>query len=147
MKENKKTSKWMMVLLIIIASIFTFAPFIIFGLALFFESNTKYEINDNGTISINKNSLTISSDIKGYYDEKNDVYYIEGYLKNNKNKEFGYADITYIVYDKDNNILGEATASISKIQKNGTWKFKAIYSENDAAEVKDFKISDIQIYD
>lgn len=149
MKESraKKTPKWVIVILIFICTIVTLFPIVLVGLGIIMEikNTTDYKLNDNGTISIDRDSLTILNGVKGYYDEKNESYYIEGYLKNNKYREYGFTNITYTIYDQHGNILGEAIATISKIEKRGIWKFKAVYSENDAKEASNFKLSDVQV--
>ena len=109
------------------------------------------EINDvktnkNGSVSIDDGQLTIEKGTKGYYDEKTDNFYIIGTLTNNSSDDYDYVTINYHVSDKDGNILGNATDSIDNLEKGKSWKFKVVYENVDAKEVKNFKINNVSTY-
>ncbi len=143
----KKTPKWVIALAIIVGIISILGP-IIFIIVLFsFDRTSKFDIRNDGTININDEELVVNKDINGYYDEKTNSYYIEGYLKNNENEDYEYVYITFNVYDENNNILGEATADLSHLEKKGTWKFKAAYSSVDSKDVAKFKLTDVEAED
>lgn len=69
---------------------------------------------------------TIEGDVTGGYDEIGFGYYIEGIVKNNTDKDKGYVQITFNLYDADGNQLGTALDNINNLKAGGTWKFKAI---------------------
>ena len=142
---KKKNNKGL-IIAIIIAVIYTLLPMIIFIGTIFFIDSFDYpEILENadGTIIIENGNLTIEPDIKNYYDEENEIYYVEGYLANNTDEEVENIYIEYTLYDINNNVLGTATAYLNKLDALARWKFKATYIENDAKSVVKVKISDI----
>lgn len=69
---------------------------------------------------------TIEGDVAGGYDEIGFGYYIEGIVKNNTDKDKGYVQITFNLYDADGNQLGTALDNINNLKAGGTWKFKAM---------------------
>ena len=144
MKEYKRTSKWLIVLLVILSVIFMYGIPIGLGIWVSLNDTTNYEERD-GQININKGDLVINN-INSYYDSEDDAFYIEGFLKNNKDRVYEYVSVTFYVYDKDNNVLGEATAYLSMLEGNKTWKFKAGYFENDSEEVASYKFSSVEVY-
>lgn len=146
MKEYKRTSKVTIILLVILSVIFMYGLPIGLGIWAAFSdiSFPKYE-EKNGEIIIDKGDLVISN-VTSYYDSENDVFYIEGLLKNNEDKLREYINITFTIYDGDNNVLGEAEAYLNSLEGNGTWKFKAKYIENDARSVSNYKFSSIELY-
>ncbi len=88
------------------------------------EEKAKYEISD---IKMETNSAAT---------------YIHGILKNNTDKEYGYIQVSFSCYDKDNNLLGTALANVNKLQPNGSWKFKAMYLGTDKPkECKDPEVT------
>ena len=63
-------------------------------------------------------------------DESNQYFmYIEGKIKNNRDRDMTYVQVTFITYDAEGNTLGTCLDNNSGLQANGTWKFKAICSE------------------
>ena len=52
--------------------------------------------------------------------------YIEGTIKNNTDKSYSYAQVTFNLYDADGAQLGTAVDNINNLEPNGTWKYKAI---------------------
>ena len=143
MKEKKKDKK--LILVIIIATIYTLFPAIIFvGTIIFLDASyPKYEEKADGTVEINNNDLTIKKDIKNYFDEEKSTYYVEGYLVNNTDKKIDYIVVEYNLYDISNNLIGTAYASVNNLDKRGTWKFKATYIDDDAKKVVKIKLSNI----
>lgn len=147
MEEKKKDKKLILVVIIsIVYTLLTVFPTIFFiGALVFLDSSyPSYEEKADGSVEINNNDMTIKKDIKNYYDEETNAYYIEGYLVNNTDNKIDYITIEYNLYDISNNLLGSADASISNLDKNGTWKFKAIYfDKNDAKQVVKIKLSNV----
>lgn len=144
MKEQRKNNKVWLILLIVLAVIIMYILPIGLGIWTVMSESFHYE-EKNNEILINKGNLVINNVIF-YYDSEADTYYIEGLLKNNKDKKYEYLNIVFYVYDGNNNILGEATASLSSLEENGTWKFKAKYEENDASNVSSYKFSSIEFF-
>lgn len=68
--------------------------------------------------------------------------YIEGEVKNNSDKTYSYAQITFNLYDADGAQLGSAMDNINNLEPNGTWKYKALaYSTEDIATYKFIEIT------
>lgn len=53
-------------------------------------------------------------------------HYIEGTVKNNRDKDYSYVQIEFICYDKDGNNLGTAVDNTNNLLGQQTWKFKAM---------------------
>lgn len=141
----KKTKKWQIVLIVVLAMIIYVLPIAsIFVLSYFEEKAKTFEVKDN-IIEISKGKLIIEN-VDSFYDEEDKTYYVTGYLKNTTEKEYEFIDISYRLYDKDGNILGEATTYLDNLSSKKTWKFKAIYSDIDAKEVDKFEFLGIDYY-
>lgn len=59
-------------------------------------------------------------------------YYVEGTVKNLKNKDYSYVQIEFVCYDKAGNNIGTALDNTNNLLANETWKFKAIGLFSDA---------------
>ena len=140
---KRKTPTWVIVLIVAMVVLF-YVGFI--GLCIFVSDDSDVKTNKNGSVSIDDGQLTIEKGTKGYYDEKTDNFYIIGTLTNNSSDDYDYVTINYHVFDKDGNILGNATDSIDNLGKGKSWKFKVVYENVDAKEVKNFKINNVSTY-
>lgn len=140
---KRRTPTWVIVLIVAMVVLF-YVGFI--GLCIFVSDDSDVKTNKNGSVSIDDGQLTIEKGTKGYYDEKTDNFYIIGTLTNNSSDDYDYVTINYHVSDKDGNILGNATDSIDNLEKGKSWKFKAVYQNVDAKEVKKFKINNVSTY-
>lgn len=140
---KRRTPTWVIVLIVAMVVLF-YVGFI--GLCIFVSEDSDVKTNKNGSVSIDDGQLTIEKGTKGYYDEKTDNFYIIGTLTNNSSDDYDYVTINYHVSDKDGNILGNATASIDNLEKGKSWKFKVVYENVDAKEVKNFKINNVSTY-
>jgi len=141
----KKTKKWQIILIVALAMIIYVLPIAsIFVLSYFEEKAKTFEVKDN-IIEISKGKLIIEN-VDSFYDEEDKTYYVTGYLKNTTEKEYDFIDISYRLYDKDGNILGEATTYLDNLSSKKTWKFKATYSDVDANEVDKFEFLGIDYY-
>ena len=140
---KRRTPTWVIVLIVAIVVLF-YVGFI--GLCIFVSDDSDVKTNKNGSVSIDDGQLTIEKGTKGYYDEKTDNFYIIGTLTNNSSDDYDYVTINYHVSDKDGNILGNATDSIDNLEKGKSWKFKVVYENVDAKEVKNFKINNVTTY-
>lgn len=140
---KRRTPTWVIVLIVAMVVLF-YVGFI--GLCIFVSDDSDVKTNKNGSVSIDDGQLTIEKGTKGYYDEKTDNFYIIGTLTNNSSDDYDYVTINYHVFDKDGNILGNATDSIDNLEKGKSWKFKVVYENVDAKEVKNFKINNVSTY-
>lgn len=140
---KRRTPTWVIVLIVAMVVLF-YVGFI--GLCIFVSDDSDIKTNKNGSVSIDDGQLTIEKGTKGYYEEKTDNFYIIGTLTNNSSDDYDYVTINYHVSDKDGNILGNATDSIDNLEKGKSWKFKVVYENVDAKEVKNFKINNVSTY-
>lgn len=140
---KRRTPTWVIVLIVAMVVLF-YVGFI--GLCIFVSDDSDVKTNKNGSVSIDDGQLTIEKGTKGYYDEKTNNFYIIGTLTNNSSDDYDYVTINYHVSDKDGNILGNATDSIDNLEKGKSWKFKVVYENVDAKEVKNFKINNVSTY-
>jgi len=62
--------------------------------------------------------------------------YIVGSVKNNTDREYKYAQISFALYDKDDAQVGSAWANINNLEASGTWKFKAVVLNQNAVSAK-----------
>lgn len=69
-------------------------------------------------------------------------YAITGILTNNSGRDAGYVQVTYNLFDADNNQIGTAMANTNNLKTGGTWKFKAS-SFKDPSEVARYELSDV----
>lgn len=65
---------------------------------------------------------------------------IAGTLTNNTDKEIGYLQISYTLYDADGAQVGSAFANVNNLEAGGVWKFEAVSFESD---VVDYKLADV----
>ena len=146
-EKPKRTNKWVMVLIVVVATLFTVLPF---GLVIYsffaFENSvyTEFEEKENGDISIKKDIKVY--DVEGFYNEEEKSYYVQGYLENKSKSDLEFINIEYSVYDKEDTLLGTAYASIDSLKANTKWKFKAIYSDIDSSEISRFELSEVEFY-
>lgn len=99
-------------------------------------ANELDDMTDTSKLSI------VTGTEKGYADEMNIFYYIEGTVKNDSDKKYDYVQVTYNVYDANGNNLGTCLANNSNLEANGTWKFKAVCSGN-ASDIASYKLAEI----
>lgn len=141
----KKTKTWKIVLLCILCVVIYLLPITGIVFVSYVEEKGKtFEIKDN-IIEISKGKMIIEGE-DAFYDEKEETYYITGYLKNTTKKEYDNVSVSYRLYDVDSNILGEATSYLETLGSKKTWKFKAIYSDIDASEVSTFEFLGVDYY-
>jgi len=138
-KQKKKNSKWI-ILIVVLASLYYLVPIGLFVFAMITDTyKTEYKVLSDGTVQIDKNKITIQAGVKGHYDEEKGIYYIEGKVTNNTDKEYNYLDINYQLYNAEGEVLGEATSFIQNLGAGKTWNFKATYAEIDAKDVESFE--------
>ncbi|WP_189008617.1 FxLYD domain-containing protein [Deinococcus roseus] len=59
--------------------------------------------------------------------------YVIGKVKNNTNHDYGYAQITFNLYDKEGNQIGTAVDNINNLKAGGVWAYKALALAEDVA--------------
>ncbi|CEN87283.1 FxLYD domain-containing protein [Paraclostridium sordellii] len=86
-------------------------------------------------------------EIVGDLDSNSDQFanYITGVIKNNSGRDCTYVQVTFNLYDTDGNQVGTALANINNLEKDGTWKFKAMGMNVDG-QVSSYKLADITGY-
>lgn len=73
------------------------------------------------------------------YDFKTSKYgsrYIVGTVRNNTDKEYKYAQISFSLYDSSEAQIGTAWANISNLESGGVWKFEALILKENTVTVK-----------
>lgn len=65
---------------------------------------------------------------------------IAGTLTNNTDKEIGYLQVSYTLYDADGAQIGSAFANVNNLEAGGVWKFEAVSFESGVA---DYKLADV----
>ena len=58
---------------------------------------------------------------------------ITGVVQNNSNKDYEYLQITFTIYDAQGNVIDSAFANVNNIKAGGTWRFEAMFFEEEAA--------------
>ena len=146
-KEPKRTSKWLIVLIVIFATLLTLLP-IVGVIYVFFECENsvynEFEETELGEIYLKKDIKIY--DVESFYSEEENSYYVKGYLENTSKNDLEFICIEYFVYDNNGVLLGTAYASIDNLESNTKWKFKAIYSDIDSNEISKFELSKVEFY-
>lgn len=62
--------------------------------------------------------------------------YIVGTVRNNMDKEYKYAQISFSLYDSSGAQVGTAWTNISNLESGGVWKFEALILKENAVTVK-----------
>lgn len=115
-RKRQGTPGWLIFLLIIFI-------LIIIGSIMSNDNAVENNISNNDNRPTEKFTYEITNQ---YSDELGISYYIEGSLKNNKNKDYSYVQIEFVCYDSDGNNLGTAMDNTNNLLGNQTWKFKAM---------------------
>lgn len=105
--------------------------------------NTTTGEGGNGTTtveSVKKEKYEIIGDVTSEKDAFG--VYIKGTLKNNSGRDCSYLQVTFNLYDKDGNQIGTALDNINNLEKDGTWKFKAMGIDSEG-EVASFKLAEV----
>lgn len=92
-----------------------------------------------------KENLVLEDGYTGSLDEYGAFYYIEGYIKNNSDKDYEYVQVEFTAYDSEGNTLGSCYDNTSSLEGNGRWKFKAsCLDETD--KIASYKLKEITGY-
>ena len=105
---------------------------------------TEKESSQTGTTE-KKENLVLEDGYSGSLDEYGALYYIEGYVKNNSDKDYEYVQIEFTAYDSEGNTLGSCYDNTSSLEADGRWKFKAsCVDETD--KIASYKLKEITGY-
>ncbi|MBE6157616.1 MAG: hypothetical protein E7160_02360 [Firmicutes bacterium] len=101
------------------------------------ESDSSKSTSGNGknTTSPDKTEKFSYEIDKSYVGDYGIGYYIEGSVKNNKDKDYSYVQIEFICYDAEGNNLGTAVDNTNNLLANQTWKYKAMFLGTDEEKV------------
>lgn len=58
---------------------------------------------------------------------------IIGVVQNNSGKDYDYLQITFTIYDAQGNVIDSAFANVNNVKAGGTWRFEAMFFEEEAA--------------
>ena len=58
---------------------------------------------------------------------------IIGVIQNNSGKDYDYLQITFTIYDAQGNVIDSAFANVNNVKAGGTWRFEAMFFEEEAA--------------
>ena len=132
-QKNGKLPKWAIFVIIgtAILNLIVVGLFII--LIIVDESN--YDINKN---------LILSEELTTYLDDESYTYIVSGYVTNKSKRPYYDVEIEYYLYDKNGNIIGEATDYVEKIKEGKSWKFSAEYYGIDYKEIKRVELNELE---
>ncbi len=83
--------------------------------------------NSNSSENVDSKKEKFTYEITNQYaDSAGFAYYIEGNVKNNRNKNYSYVQIEFICYDSNGVNLGTAIDNTNNLLGNQTWKYKAM---------------------
>lgn len=88
--------------------------------------NSSVETSSDKKEEIDKAKYEYTID-RQYKDDYEIGYYIEGSVKNKKDKKYSYLQIEFICYDSEGNNLGTAVDNTNNLLGNQTWKYKALF--------------------
>lgn len=138
MQENKKKRlpTWAIVLIVILVIA------VIGGATGDDESSTTKSNEQTGKTEVKTESLELEEGYTGAPDEYGFAYYIEGYIKNNTDKDYSYVQVEFTTYDSEGNTLGTCLDNNSGLEAQGRWKFKAMCTE-EVDKIASYKLKEI----
>ena len=136
MQEKKKEiPKWAIILIIILV-----IAVIGGGLGNNGSNSSKFKEQEGKTEV--QEDLELEDGYTGAPDEYGFAYYIEGYIKNNTDKEYSYVQVEFTTYDSEGNTLGTCIDNNSGLEAQGRWKFKAMCTE-EVDKIASYKLKEI----
>lgn len=134
-RKKQGAPKWLIVLVVVIALI------VIVSVSGGSGENAKEgNVSKDKTEATEKFTYEVTSQSA---DEYGFSYYIEGNVKNNRDKDYSYVQIEFVCYDAEGNNLGTAIDNTNNLLGNQTWKFKATAMFSDAENVDHCDYHDI----
>lgn len=134
-KKKKKLPTWAIVLIVILVIA------VIGGGMSGENSNSTKSSEQTGKTEV-KEELELEEGYTGAPDEYGIAYYIEGYIKNNTDKDYSYVQVEFTTYDSEGNTLGTCLDNNSGLEAQGRWKFKAMCTE-EADKIASYKLKEI----
>lgn len=134
-RKKQGLPTWAIVLIVIVV-------IMILGGAMGGGEGSESTDNKEKTPTSKKAALVLEDGHTGYPDEYGFAYYIEGYVKNNSDKDYSYVQVEFTTYDAEGNTLGSCLDNNSGLEANGRWKFKAICS-GEAEKIASYKFKEI----
>ena len=136
-QKKQGAPKWLSIVLIVIGIIVISSVFTENKEENAIEGNISNTTNEDNNSNTNANTNTTNDnqnqpvekftyEITNQYYDGYISYYIEGSVKNNKDKDYSYVQIEFICYDDEGNNLGTAIDNTNNLLGNQTWKYKAI---------------------
>ena len=58
---------------------------------------------------------------------------IVGVVRNNTDKTYDYLQISFTIYDEHGNVIDSAFANVNNVKPGSTWRFEAMFFNNNAA--------------
>ena len=108
------------------------------------ETPEENNSNNSNSSTTNQKKEKFTYEITSQYsDDYGSAYYIEGVVRNNKDKDYSYVQIEFVCYDSEGNNLGTAIDNTNNLLGNETWKFKAIAMFSNAENVDHCEYHDI----
>lgn len=108
-------------------------------------SSNDTENEQTGTTSEKQDDVVLEDGHTGRLDDYGTFYYIEGYIKNNSDKDYSYIEVDFTTYDSEGNTLGTCMDNNTSLEANGRWKFSAICTD-DVENIASYKLNDITKY-
>lgn len=137
MKEkNNKLPKWAIILIFVLSFLVTLPIGFIIG-------TTVYEIIEEETNA--EKYLVVEGNVTSKINEEYGAYIITGTIKNTKDTDYYGISVYYNLYDRNNNLIGEATDYIEELKENETWKFSAEYYGVDINDIYRIEFDNIQV--
>ena len=136
-RKKQGMPKWLIAIIVIIG-------IVVLGSAMGGESSESTGSSEKTSTS-KKETLVLEDGHTGAADEYGFAYYIEGYIKNNSDKDYSYVQVEFTAYDADGNTLDSCIDNNSGLEANGRWKFKAM-CVSDADKIASYKLKKITKY-
>ena len=105
---------------------------------------TENEPSQTGTTE-KKENLVLEDGHTGSTDEYDMFYTIDGYVKNNSDKDYEYVSIEFTAYDSEGNTLGSCVDYTSSLEADGRWQFSAS-CDGEASSIASYKLKEITGY-
>lgn len=114
---------------------------VFFSAALLSAASNHTSTSDNTSIQSgleaeSRSQLTLDGDWTVDANDPN-MTFVKGTVSNNTNRPVnGYVQISFTALDSGGSIVGDCLANVTSIEASGKWKFKAICSGDDIANVR-----------
>lgn len=141
---KKKSETPIIVICLLIYFVVGIIPLIFLSRVIFMDlkgTNFEYVGND---IRVGYDEFKITNIDTEYMIDDN-YYVISGYIKE-LDDDLDYVEIIFELYDSENVVLGETSATLFDLDDDRKYKFNATYYEYDADEVTGYRVKAIYYY-